>query len=214
MSKRQDRIQIAKDICHAASQYKSTLVGRTFLYVFENQYIEVIFLTSSFKHLTGVDSRLSAKDFYKNALRNQLRAEQISFSAAHPYPLCQKKLKHLSDLSDLVFTDTIMLELISTATRTYKFGPTDLNFTVCFSQDPTPNPDPNVVSPYHAYSLRDDDCFDKSCKAFEVSHVFVKKNDAHQYDTLSFHDPRYQHSDLPTEVKNKLHPMLRTQLHI
>lgn len=51
MSKKQDRIDTAKAICHAAGLYKNNLVGRKFLYFFDNRYIEVIYKTGSFKQL-------------------------------------------------------------------------------------------------------------------------------------------------------------------
>ena len=35
------------------------------MYVFDDRYIEVIYKADNFKHLTGVDSHLSAKQFFK-----------------------------------------------------------------------------------------------------------------------------------------------------
>ena len=72
MKKNQDRIKIVKDICFAAKLYKENLVGKTFLYVFDGRYIEVLYKASNFRHLTGVDTNLSAKQFYEYALKNQL----------------------------------------------------------------------------------------------------------------------------------------------
>lgn len=43
MSKKQDRIDTVKAICHAAKLYKANLVGRKFLYFFDKRYIEVIY---------------------------------------------------------------------------------------------------------------------------------------------------------------------------
>ena len=62
-----DRKKIASEIAAAAKAYKRNLVGKTFLYIFDGQCIEVIFKIKDFKHLTGVDSLLSAQDFYKKA---------------------------------------------------------------------------------------------------------------------------------------------------
>ena len=47
---------IVSDISNAALKYKANLVGRTFLYVFGDKYIEVLFKANNFKHLTGVVS--------------------------------------------------------------------------------------------------------------------------------------------------------------
>ncbi len=214
MSKKKDRLQIVITICNAAAVYKKNLIGRTFLCVFDNRYFEVIFRKNDFKHLTGVDSNLSATQFFKNASNRQLTTEQIFFSSLHPYYLCQRKLKHISDLSNLVFSDTFVLEDINTSTQYYKFGSTNLHFTVCFNQDPKPNPNPAIDSPYHAYSLRDEDCFKKSKNVYEVSHIFSKNNDKPFYNTLVYHDKRFEHSKLPIVVVDKLHTELKTQLRI
>lgn len=72
MSKKIDKEQIAKEICKAAKLYKKHLVGRRFVYVFDARYIEVLYKTVNFKHLTGVECNMSAKDFYKNALKGRL----------------------------------------------------------------------------------------------------------------------------------------------
>jgi hypothetical protein len=73
MSKRIERIQITKYIIDAAKQYKQTLLGKTFMYVFSDKYIEVSFRKKDFAHLTGVDKTLSANDFYKEAVNGRLR---------------------------------------------------------------------------------------------------------------------------------------------
>ena len=44
-----------------ADLYRKHLVGKRFLYVFESRYIEVLYKASNFRHLTGVDTNLSAK---------------------------------------------------------------------------------------------------------------------------------------------------------
>ena len=46
---------IVKKIIQAARVYKNNLVGKTFMYVFDNRYIEVMYKASNFKHLMGVD---------------------------------------------------------------------------------------------------------------------------------------------------------------
>ena len=49
MNKRtQDRIDLADSICLAATKYKEKMVGNTFLYVFENRYIEVLLELKNF----------------------------------------------------------------------------------------------------------------------------------------------------------------------
>ena len=134
MSKKSDKEHIVKEICEAAKLYKANLVGKRFLYVFDGRYIEVLYKNVNFKHLTGVECNMSAADFYRNALKNRLQAPQIHFSSSHPYSLCKRKIKHLCEISILASTENFMLEEIVTNTRTYKFGTTDLNFSLCSAE--------------------------------------------------------------------------------
>ena len=54
MKKKQDRQQIVKAIIEAAELYKAKLVGRKFLYVFDNRYIEVIYKISDKPKITDI----------------------------------------------------------------------------------------------------------------------------------------------------------------
>ena len=58
---------ILKKIHNAAKNYQRYLAGKTFMYVYEGKSIEVVFKNSSFLHLTGVNTKLKAKEFYKHA---------------------------------------------------------------------------------------------------------------------------------------------------
>lgn len=58
---------IQQGITEAEIVYFQNLAGKTFLYVCGDEYFEVSFPIDHFLHLTGVETRLSAKDFYKNA---------------------------------------------------------------------------------------------------------------------------------------------------
>lgn len=54
---------ILKKIHNAAKNYQRYLAGKTFMYVYEGKSIEVVFKNSSFLHLTGVNTKLKAKEF-------------------------------------------------------------------------------------------------------------------------------------------------------
>lgn len=58
---------IRQGITEAEIVYCQNLAGKTFLYVCGDEYFEVSFPIDHFLHLTGVETRLSAKDFYNNA---------------------------------------------------------------------------------------------------------------------------------------------------
>lgn len=55
-----------------------------FIYIYGDEYFEVSFAVDHFLHLTGVGTKLSAKDFYKNAKKAKLTDNQFYFDARHP----------------------------------------------------------------------------------------------------------------------------------
>lgn len=56
---------IRQGIIDSAVIYSSDLAGKTFLYVYGNDFFEVSFPVDHFLHLTGVETELSAKIFIK-----------------------------------------------------------------------------------------------------------------------------------------------------
>lgn len=202
---------IVQQIRSAAQIYKANLVGKKFLYVFDCRYIEVTFKADSYKHLTGVESTLSAREFYRKAIQNRLFPQHISFSATHPYALCCKKMQHIQDVAALVTTECFMLEEITTTSRTYRFGTTDLQFTLCLNR-PTDSAGNPINEVYIAESLRHGDCMNKSQNAYVVSYICSKSNASKQYDTLLFKDTHAAPQDLPSDVRNMLSETLLQQL--
>lgn len=191
--------QIIQEIKRAAQIYHTQLSGRTFLYVFDHRYIEVMFKAVNFRHLTGVESVLPARAFYYNALHNRLYRSQISFSSAHPFALCQRKVQHICDIATLMSSECIILENIQTATRTFRFGATDLTFTICLEQSLNAQGMPEGDL-YVAASLRDEDCFARSSDVYSVDYIFSKPTHAREYDTLHFRDTSATRDDMPETV--------------
>ena len=68
---------IRQGIIDSAGIYSQSLAGKTFLYVYGEEFFEVSFPIDHFLHLTGVETKLSAKDFYKNAKKAKETARQI-----------------------------------------------------------------------------------------------------------------------------------------
>lgn len=86
------KAQIIRRIHEAVKKYKKYFVGKTYLFVYDKNYIEVIFKKSSFLHLTGVATNLSAENFYEHALiKNGLRPQEVLFGIDNPYDLADKK---------------------------------------------------------------------------------------------------------------------------
>lgn len=200
---------IVNDIKIAAIKYKNNLVGKTFLYVFNGKFIEVIFKVVSFKHLTGVDSNLGADQFYRNACNSKLSNKNVFFNKDHPFKLCEKKIKHIKDLSELALGESFMLEEVTTNTHVYKFGTTDTKFTLLLDADLDELG--NIKSEkYVVKSLRDEDCFNKAKNAFSITHIFSKPNDSKIYDTLIYFDKNCK--ELPDDVVSMLSETLKANI--
>ncbi|MCD8107410.1 MAG: PBECR4 domain-containing protein [Oscillospiraceae bacterium] len=204
----QDKKAIVQLIKDASITYKKYLVGRKFMYVFDSRYIEVIYKSENFRHLTGVKSSLPAKAFYRNATRNLLTESDIGFDSVHPFSLCAKKLKHIDDVAKMATSECIILEEIQTDTMSYKFGTTDLNFTLCLNHDKNKKGE-EINDGYVVQSLRDGDCFSRSKAVYTVSHIFVKGNDDKKYSELLYSDNSVSIEDLPDEILTMLDDKLK-----
>lgn len=104
-----------------------------------------------------------------------------------------------------------MLEEIVTNTRTYKFGTTDLNFSLCMNKE------------YDSYgnekgdcciveSLRDEDCFSRSKSAYTVTHILSKDNDSASYTDLLFMEKSATLNGLPAPARKMLDGQLLASL--
>lgn len=179
------------------------MVGYSFLYVFEGRYIEVLYRAKDSMHLTGVDSSLSAEAFYREATRGRLRHNQIYFSQRHPYDLCVQKITQLQNISAVTDSEIFILEDLATNTFTYKFGLTELKFTLCLNED-TDSLGNIVSDKYVVRSLRAEDSVSRSSDAYEVQYIFAKRNDEKLYSSLKYIDKRYEISNLPEKILSKL----------
>ncbi|MCD8022272.1 MAG: PBECR4 domain-containing protein [Lachnospiraceae bacterium] len=173
------------------------------MYVFDDNYIEVIYKAENFRHLTGVDTNLSARQFYNYATKGKLEASQIWFSSKHPYELCERKMQHIIDIASLAETECFLLEEIQTDTMTYRFGTTDLNFTLCLDKD-TDSDGLEKSECFVVHSLRDGDCFSKSKEAYVVSHIFSRQNDKKKYTDLLYMDDSSSLDSLPIQIRKML----------
>ena len=127
---------IRQGIVDAAIVYSQNLGGKTLLYVYGDEYFEVSFPIDHFLHLTGVETRLSAKDFYKNAKKSILTNNQFYFDAIHVYANAKKKLPCLKRLPELTNEMVCVLKDMETMTITYKLSVTNLEFTGSVTRKP------------------------------------------------------------------------------
>lgn len=202
MNKKRDKEKIVQEIILSAKIYKKKLVGKRFIYLFDNRYIEVLYKKNNFKHLTGVDTYLSANRFYQLAVDGKLQKSQIYFSQRHPFSLCKKKVKHISEIANLAVNESFMLEEIITNTEIYKFGTTELTFSLCMNKERDEN-GKEIGDCFIVKSIRDEDCFKKSKNVYEVTHIFSKDNNKKgKYTNIVFMDRNHSMQELRDEIKN------------
>lgn len=179
---------IRQGITEAEIVYFQNLAGKTFLYVCGEEYFEVSFPIDHFLHLTGVETRLSAKDFYKNAKKSILTNNQFYFDARHVYANAKRKLPCLKRLPELTNEMVCVLKNMETMTITYKLSVTNLEFTLGLTEniDNTGNKINDLFLPM---SLRvKDSSVEKSGDGEIVDFIFSKDASVARYDTLLVED--------------------------
>lgn len=192
---------IRQGIIDSAKIYSQNLAGRVFLYVYKNEYFEVSFPIDHFLHLTGVETALSAKDFYKNAKKAKLTNQQFYFDERHPYANAKKKLPCLKRLTELTTDMVCILKDMQTITISYKLSVTNLEFTLGLVE----NKDHNGNKPNDFFlpmSLRvEDSSVEKSGEGEIVDFIFCKDACEAKYDTLLVED---KNKKIPECIKNLL----------
>lgn len=199
--------QLVNRIRRAAKKYKNYLVGKTFLFVYEKGYIEVMFTTKAFFHLTGVNSRLSAVDFYKHAtMDNGLRASEIFFDSDHPFDFANLKTQCLKDLYKITIQDALIADGVLTATANYELAVTDLKITLCLGKDTDING--NIISDrWVPYSFRVEEIDNNKLNdLYEIQFVFRKNTNSSQsvkYSEMTFGKKENLYK-LPNQIKNMI----------
>lgn len=188
LSKTDKKNAIRQDIIDAAEIYSQNLAGKTFLYVCGEEHFEVSFPIDHFLHLTGVQTDLSAKNFYKNAKKRKLTNKQFYFDVRHPYANAKKKLPCLKRLHELTNNMVCILKDMQTVTIIYKLSVTNLEFTLGLVEniDNYGNKVNNFLLPM---SLRVEDSSMKKCNGGEIiDFIFSKDASMNKYDSLLVDD--------------------------
>lgn len=187
-TKTEKKNAIRQGIIDSAIEYSQNLAGKAFLYVYGEEYFEVSFPVDHFLHLTGVETRLSAKDFYKNAKKAILANNQFYFDARHPYANAKKKLPCLRRLSELTNTMVCVLKNMQTMTIVYKLSVTNLEFTLGLTEN-IDNSGNKVNDFFLPMSLRvEDTSVEKSSDGEVVDFIFSKDASVAKYNTLLVED--------------------------
>ena len=179
---------IRQGIIEAAIVYSQSLAGKMFLYVYGDEYFEVSFPVDHFLHLTGVETRLSAKDFYRNAKKAILTNNQFYFDARHIYANAKKKLPCLKRLPELTNEMVCVLKNMETMTITYKLSVTNLEFTLGLTENIDNNGN-KINDLFLPMSLRvKDSSVEKSGDREIVDFIFSKDASVAKYDILLVED--------------------------
>lgn len=179
---------IRQGIIKAAIVYSQSLAGKTFLYVYGDEYFEVSFPVDHFLHLTGVETRLSAKDFYRNAKKAIFTNNQFYFDARHVYANAKKKLPCLKRLPELTNEMVCVLKDMQTMTITYKLSVTNLEFTLGLTENIDRGG--NKINDFFLpMSLRvKDSSVEKSNDGEIIDFIFSKDASVAKYDVLLVED--------------------------
>ena len=179
---------IRQGIIKAAIVYSQSLAGKMFLYVYGDEYFEVSFPVDHFLHLTGVETRLSAKDFYRNAKKAILTNNQFYFDARHIYANAKKKLPCLKRLPELTNEMVCVLKDMQTMTITYKLSVTNLEFTLGLTENIDRGG--NKINDFFLpMSLRvKDSSVEKSNDGEIIDFIFSKDASVAKYDVLLVED--------------------------
>lgn len=179
---------IRQGIIKAAIVYSQSLAGKTFLYVYGDEYFEVSFPVDHFLHLTGVETRLSAKDFYRNAKKAIFTNNQFYFDARHVYANAKKKLPCLKRLPELTNEMVCVLKDMQTMTITYKLSVTNLEFTLGLTENIDRGG--NKINDFFLpMSLRvKDSSVEKSNDGEIIDFIFSKDASVAKYDILLVED--------------------------
>lgn len=200
MATKADKKNIIRQlIIDSAIVYSQNLAGKVFLYVYEYEFFEVSFPVNHFLHLTGVESGLSARDFYKNAKKRKLTNSQFYFDSRHPYANAKKKLPCLKRLPELTNNMVCILKDMQTMTIIYKLSVTNLEFTLGLTENIDVNGS-KVNDVFLPMSLRvEDSSVEKSNGGDIVDFIFSKDACMANYDTLLVED---KHKPIPESIKH------------
>lgn len=188
MTKADKKNAIRQDLIESASVYSQNLAGKIFLYVYGDEFFEVSFPVNHFLHLTGVETYLSAKDFYRNAKKGKLTNSQFYFDERHPYANAKKKLPCLKRLPELTNDVVCILKDMQTVTIIYKLSVTNLEFTLGLTENIDANG--NKINDFFLpMSLRvEDSSIEKSYDGEIVDFIFSKDASVAKYNILLVED--------------------------
>lgn len=208
-TKKDKKEKIRSQIITASHIYRDRLAGRVFLYVYGENYFEVVFQTDRFMHLTGVNSSLQAQDFYEKAKAAKLTTGQIYFDQKHPYHGAKKKLPCLLLLPTLTDSLVCVVKHMRTMTLTYKIGITNLDFTIGLTENTDFNGH-KINNWFLPRTLRvKDKAIENSNESEFIDFILSKDASLDKYDTINFAN---KERNFPASVMDMISPQITALL--
>lgn len=195
---------IRKKIHIAACNYHRYLAGKTFLYSYNNQFVEIVFKKSSFLHLTGVNTNLNAKEFYSHSRSKEgLKVQEISFDKAHPYDLAERKTEYLDKLHKITSSEVLIASDVKTLTATYKIGITD--FQIALLCGPNKDKFNNMIDECLVpYSFRVENIKNnKLDNLYEVDYILARNTNESLYSEITYRN-NIDVITVPDKIKIKM----------
>lgn len=192
---------IKSSIEDAAKEY-SKLAGKTFLFVYDDKFVELAFLTDRFAHLTGIKLYTNAHSFYKNAKNKILSINEYGFDERHRFENAKKKPLELLQITSWLTSESIILENIKISeNNNYDIGLTNSKSSILFVKNT--DKDKNIINNWYVpCSLRvKDSCLAKAKDTRKITFIFVKEAKQNKYTSLLAKD---QDAFVPDSVEHLL----------
>lgn len=174
--------RIVKLVNSVAIQYKKIVVNKTYLLVLKNNYIELRFKVSNFAHLCGnvKKKNVSAKLFYKKAIKGQITIDDIEFNSDKTYNYSIAKLTHMIKALQMLEKELFVTVPFKTFYRLYSYSATNKYLTFCLEKED------NKKDVYVPFSLRVEplNSTKYKIKVEEVLCVLRKNTSQKKYDKI------------------------------
>lgn len=191
---------VRNNIINAAKTYKEILVGRYYLYVFENQCFEMYYGTDNFLHLTGAGTNLSANQFYELAVSGKLQTKQLFFNQRFPLHTALKKTEYLSELEKFIKEGYFVVKDLKTATVLYPYTITNIDQSVLLGLKEETNKEIHIPKSFRVKG----NIFEKAenKNLYEINFICSKTDYQGLYDTVLYKEKDWE--TLPREILDKI----------
>ncbi len=200
---------VRKNVISAVQKYKNELVGKKFLYIFGNEFIEVIYKTENFMHLTGIDSKkLKPQKFYDKTKDKTLKRNNMFFSSRYPLKTAMEKSNELSNIDIFSNSKISIIKDMQTSTYAYEFGFSDKKMTLGLIKNTREDIKGNKIElDYYVpqtFRVKEDATKGKDpSEIIEIAMILSKTDVKAKYNKIHYGDEK-QIESLPDKIKKNI----------